>query len=774
VEALDGWLADRPAADRAGIGAEYPELAGLLPSLGQTGADVERSPEEERQRLFGAVAGLLGDLAAVAPVLVVLDDIHGADSGSFQLLSHLARRAASGRHHGWRFMVAYRAEELPEVDPRRVVLDSLVRDGLADQIALERLGREDCEALAADVLGRSSEELPDEVWELSLGNPLFALELARDRGDGHRGTQPPQGVRQLVASRLARLAPTARRIVEVAAVAGGDAAMSEVLDVAAEGLHPTLSAAEATTAADLAVTGSVLAERDVVVDGRRVAGLTFHHPLVRMTCYEQLSSARRRLLHSAYADTVLRRRPDAVDTLAVHLLRADDPRATGYLRQAAERAAALCANDTADLYYAELTSRLDAVAAEAAWARVDRSAVLQRMGRNEEAAQVLREALRDLRQRDDADGVVLATGRLAEALTRLGEPVEASRLLDAQQPTEQTSALATTIHHVSRALVCLAVGRYPEGVEAAERARACAEHVPGPQRRGLLARALQFQAASLALDGRFAEAGPIAAEALPHAEAFGDPHVLASVLSVQREQARRSGRLREALDTGWRAVALAERSGDPVGVAFERANLAELHLLLEECAEAEAQATQALPTWQVGASHVQQDRSTPYALVALARVRMRTGSGEPDGLLGDAVRVAAERSDRQAEHEALVALAEWRVHQRRFEEALGLLADEVGSAVAVIAACAHLGSAHAELAAELARAELSRAEVAGERLAETDARTVYSAALAALGRKEEAKEEYAAAESLAARLPYPAGLRTLELAREQHHSDAGR
>jgi hypothetical protein len=302
-----------------------------------------------------------------------------------------------------------------------------------------------------------------------------------------------------------------------------------------------LSAAEATAAADGAVSGSVLVERDVVIDGIPVPGLVFDHPLVRMTCCEQISVARRRLLHAAYATAVLRRRPDAVDTLAAHLARADDPRASGYLRQAAERAAALCANDAADHYYAELTSRLDNAAAEAAWARIDHSDVLQRMGRYDAAAHVLRQAIEDLRRRGDTDGPVLATGRLAEAVTRSGAVAEAAALLDGEQPTENTSALAATVHHLSRTLVCLVVGRYSEGVDAARRARTHAEHVPGPQRRGLLARALQFQAAALALDGRFAEAGPVADEALPHAEAFGDPRVLASVLSVQREQARRSG-----------------------------------------------------------------------------------------------------------------------------------------------------------------------------------------------------------------------------------------
>lgn len=101
AEALDGWLAEHDADERARVGAEYPELASFLPSLGRTAGNGERSPEEERDRLFRASTALLGDLAAQCPVLVVLDDLHAADTGSFQLLSHLARRAGErGRRCG--------------------------------------------------------------------------------------------------------------------------------------------------------------------------------------------------------------------------------------------------------------------------------------------------------------------------------------------------------------------------------------------------------------------------------------------------------------------------------------------------------------------------------------------------------------------------------------------------------------------------------------------------------------------------------------------------
>ncbi|MEU7510936.1 hypothetical protein AB0B13_02855 [Streptomyces sp. NPDC042898] len=104
--------------------------------------------------------------------------------------------------------------------------------------------------------------------ELSLGNPLFALELARAVRDGDGPAGAPEGVRQLVAERLGRLGPAARRVVDAVAVAGQDAALTEVLDVARRGGHPRLSAAEATEAVEAAVAASVVEERRVVSEGR--------------------------------------------------------------------------------------------------------------------------------------------------------------------------------------------------------------------------------------------------------------------------------------------------------------------------------------------------------------------------------------------------------------------------------------------------------------------------------------------------------------------------
>ncbi|MFK0173660.1 ATP-binding protein [Streptomyces sp. NPDC090306] len=748
AEALDGWLAEHEARERARVGAEYPELASVLPSLGQVPPAGERSPEEERDRLFRASAALLGDLATARPVLLVLDDLHAADAGSFQLLSHLARRTAD-RGTPLRFLVTYREEELADGDTRRASLAHLLRQGLAAREEVGRLDRAACLAVVRDTAGAT----PDpRVWELSLGNPLFALELARglaDQDGGELGTVAPESVRGIVGERLVRLAPDARRIVEALSAAGGDAALSELLDVAEHGLHPAVTGAAATDALELAIAASLVEERQVVVAGRPEAGLAFRHPLVRLVCYEQLSAIRRRRLHAAFGRTVLRRRPDAVDTLASHFARADDPRAAEYLRRAAERAAALYANDTADRYYRDLVARLDV---DAARARLAHSQVLRRMGHFEQAAAGLRLALAEFVRRGDHDDEVLTAARLAEIIGRTGVPRSGITLLRAHRPGPGTAAESVAAHHLARAMLCGVQGRYTAGYDAARRAQSASGQVPGLPGQGLLARSYALQATNLGLAGRFGEAREAGDLALPPAEAYGDPTLLGGVLSTLRENARRYGRLREAVGYGRRALDLADRSGDPTAAAFERANLAELRLLLREF-----DAARTLAEAAVTSAEDDDIWCLPYALATLARIRTRTGDAvDAAELLDRAATSADSLADRQARYEVSTARAELALAAGHPEDALRALGDARTDAP-VLAAWAELLSGHPETARRLARAEVTRSQQTGERLAEVEARIALGTSLAHLTRAEEGEAELTRAESMAEALPYPAG-----------------
>ncbi|MCX4668864.1 hypothetical protein OG453_19675 [Streptomyces sp. NBC_01381] len=169
----------------------------------------------------------------------------------------------------------------------------------------------------------------------------------------------------------------------------------------------------------------------------------------------------------------------------------------------------------------------------------------------------------------------------------------------------------------------------------------------------LLARSLAQQAACHGLLGRNVEAIAPAERALAPAEESGDPALLATVLSVLRENARRSGRHRKALEHGRRALTLAEQAGRPTATAFERANLAELHLLLGEADEAEQLAGAA-----VGLAEPFGGTVLAFALTALARVRAATDPDSARSLLDRAERCAHEGGHRQAVDEVRAACAE--------------------------------------------------------------------------------------------------------------------
>ncbi|WP_405915981.1 ATP-binding protein [Streptomyces sp. NBC_00728] len=758
AEALEGWLAEHSADERARVGSEYPELASFLPSLGQVGTSGERSPEEERDRLFRGITALLRDLAAARPVLVVLDDLHAADTDSYRLLGHLARRAVE-RDTALRFLATYREEELPDGDARRSAVASLLRRRHGAREELSRLDKEACLAVVRDAAtDPSDEDRVHRVWELSLGNPLFALELAHGPAAEEGEGLAPEGVRGLVADRLVRLDTDARRVVEALAVAGGDTALSELLDVAEHGLHPPVAGAAAADALEQAIAASLVEERPVVVAGRSEEGVAFRHPLVRLTCYEQLAGVRRRQLHAAFAQAVRRRRPDAVDTLASHFARADDPRAAEYLRRAAERAAALYANDTADRYYRDLVARLDV---DAARARLAHAHVLRRMGHFEQAADALRLSLAEFERREDGDEAVLASALLAETLARTSAPAAARRTLREHPVTADTGPEPAASHFLALSVVRCVQGRYTSGHEAARQALAAARNVPGGSGQRLVARAFAMQAANLGLAGRFDQAREAGDQALAPAEAYGDPTLLGSVLSMLRENARRAGRLREAVDIGTRALGLAEQSGDPTAAAFERANLAELRLLLEEPEPARVLAEQA-----VAGARAYDAWCLPYALATLARVRVLAGApAEATALLDRAGAEAAALGDRQAEHEVRTARAELALHARRPQDVLRALDGHTGDAP-VLVAWAELLSGRAEAALRLARAEVSRAERTGERLAEVEARIALGTSLSRLARPGEGAKELTRAESLAGVLPYPAGTRRAARARD--------
>ena len=71
------------------------ELGRILPSLSDAAPSGEAALQDERYRAHRAVRELLERLAATKPLVLILDDVHWADSASIELLGALLRRPPS-------------------------------------------------------------------------------------------------------------------------------------------------------------------------------------------------------------------------------------------------------------------------------------------------------------------------------------------------------------------------------------------------------------------------------------------------------------------------------------------------------------------------------------------------------------------------------------------------------------------------------------------------------------------------------------------------------
>lgn len=294
------------------------------PSLG--------SPELDRARLFEAVVEAVDWAARSAPLLLVLAELHRADSATLALLAYLGRRLT----HAPCLLIASRR---PAASPGEfdAVRDALRGRGVVvADIALAPLPRPDIERVISDVAPDLSAATVRRIVRAADGNPLLARAGARAAA---AGKDPAEGLRVAVRPSVGRLSPPARLLVEVVAAAGRPLDMAEVAD-----------AVGVDAAQDALVAGYDAGLLDPAERSAR-----FVHELVRQACYADLSEPRRRWLHGLIANVLARRSTSAAPAeVARHLrLGGDDTAARPYLVAAAQKAKALGALDEAAAFLTE-------------------------------------------------------------------------------------------------------------------------------------------------------------------------------------------------------------------------------------------------------------------------------------------------------------------------------------------------------------------------------------------------------------------------------------
>jgi DNA-binding NtrC family response regulator/tetratricopeptide (TPR) repeat protein len=515
LSALDERLRDAAAPLQGLLGALPPE-------------DPFRSFDRRRRqrRSIEALKRLVLRESQRQPVLLILDDMQWIDPESQAALDVLAESLPTARIL---LVMSYRPEYQHAFGGRSYYT----------QLRVDPLGTESALELLDALLGGDATlaTLKRRLIERTGGNPFFLEESVRSLVDaanlvgspgayraveGVERIEVPGSVRVLLAARIDRLEPEAKRLLQSAAVIGTTvpwALLHSIEEVPEEVLRSQLARLCA---------AEFLYERPVL----REEEYTFAHELTHEVAYESLPPDRRRDLHSRIVIALERLDPGqttlALERLAHHAWKGEAwDRAAPYLREAGARAFARSSYDGARTYFERALAALvhlpDSPAApgQEIDIRLGLGETLTPLGEHSLALECMRQAITIAEKSHDQARLtrVLTSMCRTLRLTHANEDaVEVGRravavVADLGDPALEAEAAC----HLGQA--CLVVGDYREAARLLGR---CATDAPPPDRVTYRA----WLAIALAHLGRFAEAITEGETAVRVAELEDRPHGL--------------------------------------------------------------------------------------------------------------------------------------------------------------------------------------------------------------------------------------------------------
>src|SRR5215207_8197150 len=356
---------------------------GRPPEVPAAGESEPPDGEEQRLRMFDAVAALVRAAGSERPLFIALEDVHAADRSSLALLGHLLDAAPSAH---LLVVLTSRTAELG------AVLDALDRDRRLTRVPLSGLP----EAAIARFLPPGAPVGPGAVralHERTAGNPFFLRELVRllaERGalDGERSGDEaagrgrcaelpalvPERVREVVGRRLEPLEPATREVLAIAGVVGRPFTIAGVARVGG------LMREDVARALEPALAGRLVESR-LDAPGR----FGFAHAIVRDAVYDELAPALRARLHASLAAVLQESRAAGGEATAAeaahHALAAArsgaDPQAAWELSlEAAREAAELQAHAEAAAHYGGALEALELGAEVSADVRLETTLAL--------------------------------------------------------------------------------------------------------------------------------------------------------------------------------------------------------------------------------------------------------------------------------------------------------------------------------------------------------------------------------------------------------------
>jgi len=520
----------------AGVGQS---LVSILPELtvrlGELPITYSLPPDQIRLRLYEAIGTFLEAISLPRVLVLLLDDLHWADSATLDLLCFIARH-----HQKVKLLIlgTYREYVLGRNPALARVMAELTRQRVLTKISVGPLLAKEIGALAANYLGGPvSSELNELLYVQSEGNPFFAEELIlcwlergalAQKGDQWVAVAPlehvlPASIVGILRLRFAQLSTDVIDLLRVASIIGRTfelplLAMVEGQEVEAVEEHLRE------------------AERAGLVRGDQSGLFTFNHDMIRACLYTEVSSSRRKRLHQTIGKVLEMRYNQAslkstalLSELAFHFMHSSDQsRSVLYAEQAAEQALRSSAVKEAMNYYHIALKHLDPNDERRGKFMLDLGKAALLAGDEGEAVNAYQGALECLAQSNEPDAAAQAAYNLGLVQWRLGN-LDAARaafehalkLLRHRQSAEVVRVLIDL-----STVLTIYMHRQAEGMNYAQQALEVADCLGDD---ALKAGALRAIAGKLYVSGNdMASASQSLERALALAEASNEPSEIAA------------------------------------------------------------------------------------------------------------------------------------------------------------------------------------------------------------------------------------------------------
>ena len=495
--------------------------------------------EQKRRRTVDAVKRALMSSARDRPLVVVVEDLHWADSESLAVLDALVDSAAAARVL---VIVSYRPEHRHAWGGKTYYR----------QLAIDALAARDTALLLDRLLGSAPSLAPVKpmLAERAGGNPFFLEEsvrnlvergaLAGTRGDYHVAHLPdvtdvPATVFSVLAARIDRLPAAEKVLLQTASAVGKDVPRSlleAIADASPDAIAEGLARLQAS---EFLHEAALFPELEY----------TFRHALTHEVAFASLTLRRRRAFDARIVAALEARRESEmdwrhVDRLAHHAMRGELwDKAVRYSRRAGQLALSRHAHRAAAAYFEQAIAALAHLpvdrdsTATAIDLRIELRYALGPLGEYRRVFEVLTEARQLAETASEHEGRLgLISCVLCNQATLRFEFVDA--LAHGTRALEIAAAVGddplATVTHAMMTLPYYLSGDYRRAADAARRAEAPDLDV-WRDRFGLVVPPPVYGASvgswALAEQGEFAEAHRMAARALAAAEKLNHPHSIA-------------------------------------------------------------------------------------------------------------------------------------------------------------------------------------------------------------------------------------------------------